>query len=288
MSYHPSLSLCWQAFPVAILFLSTPLLAEPLYGSRLLEHAQNFRQYPAAATASHADGVVVAPFPPFSGNVPDDLVAFAAPVTLVSNETKPQEPDTDIFALMSGKCTTLAIAGRDFGCRSVAFFHSGQGRTNFTIALDDPTDDSHIISFSGENGRREDNLYELPIDRMLLNSKDRPKVDGLPVPFAELSTGICTQLGNFANAQVSTISCTAIDKKGNRYELHFESDGSPITVRRVRQYPLSAVKHRAKQAEQLECRYKADLARILPRDRTAFIIECLAEDSEKPTPAAQQ
>jgi hypothetical protein len=205
------------------------------------------------------------------------------------NETKPQEPDADIFALMSGKCSTLKIAGRDFACRAVAFFHSEQGRTNFTIALDDPTDDSHVVSFSGENGRREqDNLYELPIDRMLLNSKDRPKVDGLPVPFVELSAGICKQLGNFATRQVSSISCTATDKNGKKYELQFESDGSPMIVRRVRQYSLTAVKRRAKQTEQLECRYKADVAKVLPRDRTAFILGCLAENSEKPTPAADQ
>ena len=145
------------------------------------------------------------------------------------------EPDTDMFALMSGKCSTLRIAGRDFRCRSVAFFHSLSGRADFTIALDDPADDSHVISFSGENGQRAlDNLYELPVDRMLLNSKHRPKVDGLPVPFVELSAGICKQLGNFAARQISSISCSAMDTNGKKYELHFESDGSPITVRRIR------------------------------------------------------
>jgi hypothetical protein len=270
---------------VAIIFFATPSVAEPSHGSRLLEHVQNFKQYPATAKAGHADGLVIVPFPPFSDSEPDGI--DTRPVIFVSNEAKGQDPDTDIFALMSGKCSTLKIAGRDFACRSVAFFHSEQGRTNFTIALDDPTDESHIVSFSGENGRREqDNLYELPIDRMLLNSKDRPKVDGLPMPFVELSTGICRQLGNFATRQVSSISC--IDNSGKRYELQFESDGSPMTVRRVRQYSLTAVRRRAKQVEQLECRYKADVAKVLPRDRTAFIIGCLAEDSEKPTPAAHQ
>ena len=147
-----------------------------------------------------------------------------------------QDPDTDIFALMSGKCSTLKVAGRDFRCRSVAFFHSVRGRADFTIVLDDPTDDSHVISFSGENGQRAlDDLYELPIDRMLLKSKHRPKVDGLPVPSVEMSAGICKQLGNFAARQISTISCSAMDKNGKKYELHFVSDGSPITVRKVRQ-----------------------------------------------------
>ncbi|SDT61439.1 hypothetical protein SAMN05444158_7515 [Bradyrhizobium canariense] len=148
------------------------------------------------------------------------------------------DPDTDIFAKMSGRCSTLKIAGRDYACRAVAFFHNEQGRGNFTIALDDPADDSHIITFSGENSRRTpDNLYQLQIDRMLLNSKDRPRVDGLPVPFVETSTGLCKQLGNFAAAQVSSISCTAMDNNGQKYELEFVSDGSPIEVLRVRPSP---------------------------------------------------
>nr|WP_146691467.1 hypothetical protein [Bradyrhizobium canariense] len=139
---------------------------------------------------------------------------------------------------MSGRCSTLKIAGRDYACRAVAFFHNEQGRGNFTIALDDPADDSHIITFSGENSRRTpDNLYQLQIDRMLLNSKDRPRVDGLPVPFVETSTGLCKQLGNFAAAQVSSISCTAMDNNGQKYELEFVSDGSPIEVLRVRPSP---------------------------------------------------
>src|SRR5258708_3714964 len=181
---------------------------------------------------------------------------------------------------MSGKCSTLKVSGRDFSCRAVAFFQSEQGRANFTIALDDAADDRHIITFSGAIGRRgQDNLYELQIDRMLLNSKDRPKVDGLPVPFVELSAGICRQLGNFATGQVSSISCTAMDKNGKKYELQFEPDGSPITVRRLVQSPLISEKRRARRTEQLECRHKADVAKVLPRDRTAYIIGCLAEDS---------
>jgi hypothetical protein len=245
---------CWQAFAVAIIFFITPSVAELSYGRPLL--------------------------PSFSSGVSDDLGTSGRPVILVSNEAKGQEPDTDIFALMSGRCSILKIAGRDFACRAVAYFHMEQGRTNFTVALDDPTDNSHIVSFSGENGRKQDNLYELPIDRMLLSSKDRPKVDGLPVPFVELSSGICRQLGNFAMRQISSISCTAIDKNGKTYELQFESDGSPIKVRKVRQAPLISEKRRAKQLEQLECRHRADLAQILPRDRATYIIGCLGEDSQ--------
>ena len=156
----------------------------------------------------------------------------------LADELNPQEPDTDLFALISGTCSTLKVAGRDFACRTVAYVHGQRGRAYFTIALDDPADHNHIISFSGANGRRtSETFYVLPVDRMLLNSKNRPKSDGLPVPAIEPSQGSCTQLGNFAAGQVSSIACKASDRKGQVYELKFESDGSPILVRRVRPSP---------------------------------------------------
>jgi hypothetical protein len=260
MSYQPSLTmrLCRQVFAVAIIFLATPSVAEPAYGSRF--------------------------FPPLSDRAPDGLDTFTRPVILASNEPKREEPDIDMFALMSGKCSTLKVAERDFKCRAVAYFHTQHGRANFTVVLDDPADHSHIISFSGENARREqDNLYELQIDQMLLNSKDRPKVDGLPVPLAESSAGICKQIGSFATRRVSSVSCTATDRNGKKYELRFESDGLPITLRRIRQAPLAEEKRRAKQIEQFECRSKADVAKILPRDLTAYIIRCLGLDGQTPT-----
>jgi hypothetical protein len=176
------------------------------------------------------------------------MVLFASPTTAdpshdgsaqpiaTTTEAARHQPDVDIYALMSGRCSRLKVAGHDFRCRAVAFFHEESGRAQFTVALEDPADESHIMSFSGENGsRKEDNLYELPIDRLLLNSKDRPKVDGLPVPSVAGSAGICRQFGNLAKRQVSSVSCTATDNSGNRYELVFESDGSPIILRRVRQ-----------------------------------------------------
>jgi hypothetical protein len=251
MSGPPSMTMrrCCLAFAAGIIFLAGPSVAGPSHGSRL---------------------------------------AGQPAVILVLNETKPKEPDTDIFALMSGKCSTLKIAGRDFACKAVAYFHSQQGRANFTVALDDPADESHVVSFSGENARREqDNLYELQVDRMLLNSKDRPKVDGLPVPSAELSAGVCKQVGSLASRQISSVSCSAIDKTGKKYELQFESDGLPITLRKIRQAPLKAENRNPRQSEQRECRHKADVARILPRDWTPYILRCLGEDSDAP-PAADQ
>jgi hypothetical protein len=283
MSYQPSITmrLCWPAFAVVTIFFATPSIAEQSYGRGLLQHIQNLKQSAAAARPLRADGVV-------SGSTLDDPETFTRPVVLVSNEAKSQEPDIDIFALISGKCSTLKIAGRDFTCRGVAYFHSEQGRANFTVNLDDPADSSHVVSFSGENAQRDqNNLYELSIDRMLLNSKDRPRVDGLPVPFVELSAGTCKQLGNIAVGVVSSISCAAMDKNGKKYELQFESDGSPITVRRLRQSALVPEKRRAKQIGQLECRHRAEAAKVLPRDRTAYIIGCLAENGPIPAADAQ-
>ena len=148
---------------------------------------------------------------------------------------EPLKPDVDLYALMTGKCSKLKVAGRDFSCKVVAYFHSEKGRANFTVALDDPTDASHVISFSGEYGKRtQDNLYVLAVDRMLLSNKDRPKADGLPIPVEQASDGICRQLGNFASREVSSVTCSATDHAGKKYELLFESDGTPITLRRVR------------------------------------------------------
>jgi hypothetical protein len=184
--------------------------------------------------------------------------------------------DIDMYALMSGKCTKVRVAGRDFDCKAVAYFHGQQGRADFTVVLDDPADDSHIISFSGANASREqDDLYELSVDRMLLKSKDRPKLDGLPVPAVELSAGICKQLGNFATRQISSISCAATDANGKKYELQFESDGSPMMLRKLRQSPLQTETQRANQIAQIECRLKAEAAKVMRRDRSAYIIRCL-------------
>jgi hypothetical protein len=193
------------------------------------------------------------------------------------------EPEIDVFASMAGKCSTLKVAERDFACTSVAFSHSPGGRSGFTVPLNDSDDDSHIITFSGENGKRaQDNLYELPIDRMLLKSKDRPRADGLPIPAVEPSTGTCKQIGNLAAQHVSSITCTATDGKGRKYELLFESDGSPIKVMAIRATDPDVEEERPAQVlsahmVQLKCRQMAEVQGILPRDRTDFILKCMDE-----------
>src|SRR5262249_59976973 len=165
-------------------------------------------------------------------------ILLGTPALAQSPQGEPAKPDIDLYAHMYGNCRTLKVAGHDFACKVVAYFHSEKGRASFTVALDDPADDSHVISFSGEYGRRtQDNLYVLSVDRMLLSDKDRPKSDGLPVPAEVTSDGICRQLGKFAAPQLSNITCSATDRSGRKYELLFESDGTPITLRRVRMSP---------------------------------------------------
>ena len=203
-------------------------------------------------------------------------------VVLVAEATERHEPEIDIFASMEGKCSALKVAERDFACSSVAFFHTPGGRSSFAVPLNDPDDDSHIITFSGEKSKRErDNLYELSIDRVLLKSKDRPKVDGLPVPSVELSTGTCRQIGNLAAQQVSSVSCIATDASGRKYELQFESDGSPIKVQTIRVADSAEEDRRAEvlaaHVEQLKCRQMADAQGVLPRYRAAFILKCMEE-----------
>jgi len=200
---------------------------------------------------------------------------------LFADEIERHEPEIDVFASMTGKCSTLKVAEREFVCSTVAFSHSPGGRSGFTVPLNDPDDNVHIITFSGESSRRAQDLYELSIDQMLLKSKDKPKVDGLPIPSVELSTGTCKQMGNFAKQQVSSISCDATDGSGNKYELRFESDGSPIKVRTIRTAD-PVVEERltkvvAEHIEQLKCRQMAQVQGILPRDRTAFILQCMDE-----------
>ena len=44
------------------------------------------------------------------------------------------------------------------------------------------------------------------------------------------------------------------------------------------EYREAAVKRRAEQIKQRECMHKADVAKVLPRDRTALITQCLESD----------
>ena len=209
------------------------------------------------------------------------IFLLAASGALAADETERHEPDIDMFASMAGKCSSVKVAERDFVCTSVAFFHSPGGRSSFALPLNDPEDDSHIITFSGDKAKRDQDVYELSIDRMLLKSKDRPKLDGLPVPSVVLANGTCRQVGNFAAQHVSSVSCTATDANAVTYQFQFESDGSPIRVTMIRPPDPEADERRAKalaaHIDQIKCRQKADAQGILPRDRTDFILQCMDE-----------
>src|SRR5262249_62210086 len=100
--------------------------------------------------------------------------------------------DIDLIAAFSGKCTVFRAAGRSLPCRAAKYFHGESGRAYFTIAVDDPADKGRIVSFSGDKARREGNdFYELTIDQVLLNSRERPLVNGVRGPRGEAARGPC-------------------------------------------------------------------------------------------------
>ncbi len=136
----------------------------------------------------------------------------------VNNPPAQQNAFIDLLALMSGHCKTFKVAGSPFACKTVAYAHGDKGRVNFAVAVDDPSDDSHVVSFSGENGKRaDDNSYELPIDRMLLNSQDRPRVDGLPVPTKK--AGYDVTIPGYFQPRTNDFSAQIAEFKKNNCEI---------------------------------------------------------------------
>jgi len=51
----------------------------------------------------------------------------------------------------------------------------------------------------------------------------------------------------------------------------------PTTV--APEYRDAAEKRRAEQIRQQDCAHKADVAKVLPRERTAFLLQCLETDA---------
>ena len=151
-----------------------------------------------------------------------------------------QPADIEISALMKGRCQA-AVANKSYTCRPVSYIITGS-RALFTMVLDDSEDDGRAISFSGSRSDGTialDKSYELPIDRMLVNSKARPRRNDLPVPLIQQATGRCIQTGDFSGRQVRTVSCTAKNDQGIEYLLRFESDSSPISVIRSKDERLA-------------------------------------------------
>lgn len=51
----------------------------------------------------------------------------------------------------------------------------------------------------------------------------------------------------------------------------------PTTV--APEYREAAAKRRAEQLKERDCAHKADVAKVLPRERTAFLLQCLDTDA---------
>ncbi len=47
------------------------------------------------------------------------------------------------------------------------------------------------------------------------------------------------------------------------------------------EYREAAQKRRAEQLKELECSHKADAAKVMPRERTAFLLQCLEANATK-------
>ena len=212
--------------------------------------------------------------------------ASQRPIVLVAKDD--ENYDIDLIVGLSGKCTVFRAAGQNLPCRAVKYFHGESGRAYFTIAVEDPADKGRIVSFTGDKSRRDRNdFYELTIDQVLLNSKDRPLAGGVRVPRVEPSNGVCKQIGDIDTKQIKSVSCVATDKSGQTYELQFQADGEPATVQKITREPLESVRRRARLRALKACRIKAAEARVLPRDTTAYIINCLEQGGVSPVSGDQ-
>jgi hypothetical protein len=233
-----------------------------------------------SAVSSFAHPLHAGPLAPAALELP------ARPVMPVAADE--QTYDIDLVVALSGRCTVFRAAGQNLPCRAVKYFHGESGRAYFTVAVDDPTDGGRIVSFSGDKARRDRNdFYELTVDQVLLNSRERPAVDGIRVPRVEPSNGICKQTGDIDSKLIKSVSCVATDRGGRTYELQFEADGQPATVQRIVREPLESVRRRARLKALKSCRAKATEAEILPRDKTAYIIQCLEQGGISPVSGDQ-
>jgi hypothetical protein len=231
----------------------------------------------AAALILIADSVLagsVQAAPPLSR--PGEPAAQPRPIVRVAADD--ENYDIDMIVTFSGRCATFRAAGQSLPCRAVKYFHGQSGRAYFTIAIDDPTDKGHILSFSGDKARREKNdLYELTIDQMLLNSKDRPKVNAVRMPLVKAANGICRQSGDVEKKRITAVSCVATDKDGLKYELEYAADGEPALMQTIVRESAELTKRRKRLRTLVVCRRKATEAQILPRDSTSYIIQCLED-----------
>lgn len=210
-----------------------------------------------------------------------DLPASARPVVPIASDD--ESYDIDMIVTLSGRCTVFRSAGQNLPCRAVKYFHGESGRAYYTVAIDDPSDKGRIVSFSGDKATRDRNdFYELTLDQVLFSSKDRPLVGGVRVPRVEPAGGSCKQLGDIESKQITSVACVATDRAGKTYELQFAADGQPAMVQKITREPLELARRRARLRALKSCRAQAKEASILPRDATAYILNCLQQGGVSP------
>ena len=105
----------------------------------------------------------------------------------------------------------------------------------FAVAVDDPSDENHVVSFSGENGKRaDDNSY----GRRSTACCSTPRIGRRSTAYRcrrSRPPSAAAATGNFAARKVNDVTCSATDNEGRTYQRPFVSDGKPVSVRRIRQ-----------------------------------------------------
>jgi TonB family protein len=257
---------------VTCAFAGPALAQEPTFMSELSQHIARFRYYPASASILDIQGTAMVsftltrdgslldlkimksagdedldqaaletlkkaqPLPKIPESMTDDKLKFTLPMIYRLSKTAiARVADTELAAFMAGKCNSANVGGQAISCKYAAYALTKSGRSNFKIALEDRDDARRAIAFSGVEARKpQSDIYEVSIDKILLYSKDRPKLEGEIDALAKAATGTCRQTGDFSRRKLSNLSCSATDEAGQVYSVDFGSDGSPIKVRSER------------------------------------------------------
>jgi hypothetical protein len=149
-------------------------------------------------------------------------------VIAIANDRQ-RDYDIDLIVTMSGRCSTLKIAGRDLACRAVKYFHAGRAGY-FTIAIDDAADNSHIVSFSGETARQRGPQFFRADDRPdAAQSGDRGSMACASCWSSRRAAPAPDRYLDRANLK----SPRRGGQERKKYELQFDSDGQPVKMQRI-------------------------------------------------------
>jgi hypothetical protein len=89
--------------------------------------------------------------------------------------------------------------------------------------------------------------------------------------------GRCFLLRLFQEAILKSIICVALLSLASVTPAPAEKLVDPTSV--APEYREAAEKRRIEQNKQRECAHKADVGKVLPRERTAFLLHCLEAES---------